>query len=249
MLPIIGLTTRRETITWGHRTEPTTFVQANYVDALGTSGAAAVLLPPPQLNLADSDRADAVVARLDALIVTGGADVDAHRYGEDSHPADDRPQPERDAWELALLEAAERIGLPTLGICRGAQAMAVHAGGRLNQHLPDVIGNNHHSPQGPVFADTQVTTTPGSVLNTLVGDRVTVGCHHHQAIADHPGFTATAYAVDGTVEGVEADRGPEATRRFCVGVQWHPETREDAGLFAGLIAAASRYRAAAYVAD
>jgi putative glutamine amidotransferase len=244
-LPIIGLTTRRETTTWGHRTEPMAFLQANYVDALGTAGAAPVLLPPPQLNLPIHERGEQVVARLDALIVTGGADIDPHRYGEDPQPGDDPPQPERDSWELALLQAADRIGMPTLGICRGAQAMAVHAGGRLHQHLPDVIGTSHHSPQGPVFADTQVTTTAGSMLNALVGDRLTVGCHHHQAIADHPGFAASAYAADGTVEAIEATASdPEAAKRFCVGVQWHPETREDAGLFAGLIAAARRYRAA-----
>jgi putative glutamine amidotransferase len=61
-----------------------------------------------------------------------------------------------------------------------------------------------------------------------------VGCHHHQSVREHPGLTAAAFAADGTVEAVEAPGD-----RFLVAVQWHPETRADAGLFSGLVAAAS----------
>jgi putative glutamine amidotransferase len=71
----------------------------------------------------------------------------------------------------------------------------------------------------------------------LVGDRTPVGCHHHQAVAVHPGYVAAAYAADGTLEALEADG-----ERFSIGVQWHPETRADAGLFAGLVAAAVQRR-------
>jgi putative glutamine amidotransferase len=67
----------------------------------------------------------------------------------------------------------------------------------------------------------------------LVGDRSNVGCHHHQSVRDHPGFVAAAHAEDGTLEAIEAPGD-----RFLLGVQWHPETRADAGLFSGLVAAA-----------
>ena len=76
-------------------------------------------------------------------------------------------------------------------------------------------------------------TRPGTRLRMLVGDGSVVACHHHQAVREHPGFDAAAYAADGTLEAMEAPGD-----RFHVAVQWHPETRADAGLFAGLVAAA-----------
>lgn len=241
MVPIIGLTTLREITTWEQWTEPTTFLQATYTDTITVAGGTPVLLPPPDRGLLRPEDAGQVIARLDGLIITGGTDVDPSHYGENAHPNTDQPRPERDTWELALLRAADRVALPTLGICRGAQLIALEAGGRLHQHLPEVIGHGRHSPSEPVFTDTEITTTPGSVLNSLVGDRVIGGCHHHQAIADHPGFSGTAHAADGTVEGIEIDAGPTSRHRFCVGIQWHPETRPDVGLFNGLITAAARH--------
>ncbi len=64
-----------------------------------------------------------------------------------------------------------------------------------------------------------------------------MNCHHHQSVAAHPGFTAAAHAEDGTLEAMEA-----AGDRFCVAVQWHPETAADVGLLAGLVRAATAYR-------
>jgi putative glutamine amidotransferase len=174
------------------------------------------------------------MSRLDGLVVTGGADVDPGRYGAEPHPQTVTWRTDRDAWELALLDAADTRGLPVLGICRGMQVIAVHAGGALDQHLPDSVGHETHSPGGPEFGDVDVETQHGSRLRMLVGERAGVACHHHQAVVEHPGLTATAYAADGTVEAIEAPGD-----RFVVAVQWHPETRADAGLFAGLVAAAT----------
>jgi putative glutamine amidotransferase len=114
------------------------------------------------------------------------------------------------------------------------QVMAVQRGGRLDQHLPESVGHEVHSPTGDEFGNVDVDTRPGTRLRMLVGDRHNVACHHHQAVREHPGFDAAAYADDGTLEGMEAPG-----ERFLVAVQWHPETRADAGLFAGLVAAAS----------
>ena len=82
-----------------------------------------------------------------------------------------------------------------------------------------------------------VETRPGTRLRLLVGDAGLVACHHHQAVREHPGYEAAAYAADGTLEAMEASGD-----RFEVAVQWHPETRADAGLFAGLVAAALEHR-------
>jgi putative glutamine amidotransferase len=81
-----------------------------------------------------------------------------------------------------------------------------------------------------------VETVPGSRLADLVGERAEVSCHHHQSVASHPGFTAVARAEDGTVEAMEATGD-----RYCLGVQWHPETRLEIGLMAGLVAAAREH--------
>ena len=191
-----------------------------------------VLLPPVTVTGA----ADAVVARLDGLVVTGGADVDPARYGAEPHPRTAGWRPDRDAWEAALLDAAAAAGLPVLGVCRGMQLMAVHAGGELDQHTPDLVGHEEHSPGGDVFGTVAVDTVAGSRLAGLVGATLQVSCHHHQSVRTHPGFAAVARATDGTLEGMELPG-----ERFCVAVQWHPETATDVGLLAGLVRAAAAY--------
>ena len=145
-----------------------------------------------------------MVVRLDGLVISGGADVDPAHYDAEPHPRTANWRPDRDAWELALLDAAQAAGLPVLGVCRGMQVMAVHAGGRLDQHTPDLVGHDEHSPGGDVFGAVAVATEAGSRLATLVGPSLTVNCHHHQSVRDHPGFVASAHAADGTLEAMEA---------------------------------------------
>ena len=226
--PLIGLSTYREQARWGVWDQPADLLPTTYADAVTRAGGVPVLLPPQDLSAAH-----AVVVRLDALVVTGGADVDPGRYDAEPHPRTVSWRTDRDAWELALLDAADARGLPVLGICRGMQVMAVHRGGRLVQHLPDDVGHETHSPGGDVFGDVEVSVNAGTRLRMLVGDEGLVACHHHQAVAAHPGYTAAAYAADGTLEAMEG-----VGDRFEVAVQWHPETRADAGLFSGLVAAA-----------
>ena len=232
MHPLIGLSTYRETARWGVWDQPADLLPSTYAESVRAAGGIPVLLPPQ-----DATAAAEVVARLDGLVVTGGADVDPARYGEAPHARTVSWRTDRDAWELALLGAADHEGLPVLGICRGMQVMAVQAGGRLDQHVPDTVGHETHSPTGPEFGDVDISTCPGTRLRQLVGERAPVGCHHHQAVVDHPGFVPAAYATDGTLEAMETEGD-----RFRIGVQWHPETRADAGLFAGLVAAAVERR-------
>jgi putative glutamine amidotransferase len=228
---MIGLTTYREQARWGVWDQKADLLPAEYATAIELAGGVPVLLPPLEPSLA----AD-VVARLDALVVCGGADVDPAAYGEEPHDRTAGWRQDRDAWELALLDAVAERDLPVLGICRGMQLMAVHAGGALDQHTPDLVGHDGHSPGGDVFGDVEVDTLEGSALRALIGDRSSVGCHHHQSVRSHPGFEPAAYASDGTLEAMERREGP-----FRLAVQWHPETREDAGLFRGLVAAATSY--------
>jgi putative glutamine amidotransferase len=233
--PVIGLTTYREQAAWGVWHQRADLLPAQYAGAVESVGGVPLLLPP----VSAAGAAEAVVARLHGLVISGGADVDPARYGAEPHPRTAGWRPDRDAWELALLDAAAAAGLPVLGVCRGMQLMAVHAGGVLDQHTPDLVGHDEHSPGGDAFGTVSVATEPGSRLATLVGDTVTVSCHHHQSVRSAPGFRAVATAADGTLEAIEAP-----TERFCVAVQWHPETAADVGLLAGLVQAARAYSAA-----
>ncbi|MGA8248941.1 MAG: gamma-glutamyl-gamma-aminobutyrate hydrolase family protein [Nocardioides sp.] len=233
-MPVIGLTTYRETARWGVWESVADLLHAQYADAVLAAGGVPVLLPPVS---GGAVAAEAVVARIDGLVVSGGADVDPGRYGEEPHPQTVTWREDRDAFETALLQAADTAGLPTLGVCRGMQLMAVAAGGTLHQHTPDLVGHENHNPGEDVFGATPVATAEGSRVRALVGDRLEVGCHHHQTVVSHPGFIATAWAADGSLEAMERP-GP----RFCLGVQWHPEVGDDTSIFAGLVAAAVEAR-------
>ncbi|WP_395691912.1 gamma-glutamyl-gamma-aminobutyrate hydrolase family protein [Nocardioides sp.] len=232
--PLIGLTTYREDAAWGVWHQRADLLPTQYAEAVVACGGVPVLLPP----VAEPGAADTVVARLDGLVVCGGADVDPASYGAEAHPRTAGWRPDRDRWELALLDAADATGLPVLGVCRGMQVMAVHSGGALEQHVPDVVDHEQHSPGGDEFGVIAVTTVTGSRLAGLVGDRLSVNCHHHQSVATHPGYDEVAHAADGTLEAMELPG-----ERFCLGVQWHPETAADVGLLAGLVRAAASYAA------
>jgi len=228
MRPLIGISTYREQATWGFWDVPAVLLPAAYADAIATAGGEPVLLPTGSVS-------GDVVARLDGLVLAGGADVDPARYGEEPGSHTTVTRPERDASELALLEAALDRDVPLLAICRGMQLLNVLLGGSLLQHLPAVPETEPHQLGLGVYAERKVRTAPGSALDGLIGPTATVNCHHHQALDRiASALTPSAWAEDGVVEGVE-----DAARRFCLAVQWHPETGEDGRLFDGLVAAST----------
>ena len=230
--PVIGVTTYREQAAWGVWRQRADVLPAQYAAAVEETGGVPLLLPP----VAQEGAADSVVARLDGLVISGGADVDPARYGAEPHPRTAAWRADRDAWEMALLDAAEAAGLPVLGVCRGMQVMAVHAGGALDQHTPDLVSHDQHSPGGDEFGRIEVTTVPATRVAGLVGDALSVNCHHHQTGREPPGYVAAAPAADGTLEAMERPGD-----RFCLAVQWHPETAADVGLLAGLVRAAAEH--------
>ena len=227
MRPLIGISTYREQARWGAWDLPAVLLPASYADAVAEAGGEPVLLPTGAVS------AEAV-RRLDGLVLAGGADVDPARYGHPAGPHTTVLRPERDAAELAVLQAALSRDLPLLAICRGMQLLNVELGGDLLQHLPDIPGAGIHNPGAGLLAGRQVRTAPGTQLDRLLGPTAAVDCHHHQALDRiAPGLTPSAWAEDGLVEAVEA-----AGRRFCLGVQWHPEASADRRLFEALVSAA-----------
>lgn len=205
---------------------------ADYVDAVHAAGGRPILLPP-------FPGATEFFNVVDGLLLPGGSDIDPSAYGQDRHPATVGTIVRRDEAELPLVREALRRGVPTLGICRGSQVLNVACGGALVQHLPEAVGDDKHKQVPGVFAHHEVSASRDSRLGQILGSLIDVKSHHHQGFQEiGEGLKATAWAVDGTVEGVEAKES------FAVGVLWHPEAMGDSRLFEALVDEARAYAAA-----
>ncbi len=166
---------------------------------------------PIQLPM-ELDPADAI-AVIDALLISGGADVDPSRYGATA-VAETSFETQRDDFEFALLTAADEARIPVLGICRGCQVINVHAGGTLNQHVPAHARWN----DDPTDHVDTVTTVAGTLGHQLYGEVLLVNSLHHQTVAEvGAGLVVAGTAADGTVELLEGTDTP------VLAVQWHPE--------------------------
>lgn len=243
--PRVGLPTCVEPARWGVWDRPAALLPYSYVAAVTGAGGLPVMLPPPAPPGAGGDAAGPPSLRLagavaqaldavDALVLTGGPDVDPSRYGADRRPRTQAAQPGRDDWESALAIAALARDLPLLAICRGTQVLNVALGGTLHQHVPDVVGHDGHQPGGGALGTTPVRLAPGTPLAALLGEELKVPCYHHQALADlGRGVEAVGWAEDGVVEAAVV-----GGRSFALAVQWHPEDGDDPRLFQALVAAA-----------
>jgi putative glutamine amidotransferase len=211
----------------------------DYIQSVERAGGA-----PRVLDVADSPRA--ILGQIDAVLLTGGGDVDPALYGEPRHESVDDAEPGRDEFEIDLARRSMEADVPLLAICRGAQVLNVAAGGTLVQDIPSSIAGPlpHRVTRTSDCIAHEIRVREPSRLHAALGPAVDAACtcrvnsRHHQAIARvGKGLVATATAEDGVVEAIEA---PE--HRFCVGVQWHPEnfwrTGEFSPLFEAFVAAA-----------
>jgi putative glutamine amidotransferase len=233
--PVVGLTAYLEQVQTGIWDVPASYLPADYFEGVTMAGGVAVLLPPQPV---DPDVVNSVLDSLDALVITGGYDLDPISYGQRPHPTTDQPRTTRDSWEFALLQGALARGLPVLGICRGAQVLNVAFGGTLHQHLPDVLGHDGHRAGNGVFTRLPVRTVAGTRLAALVGESTEARCYHHQAIDEvGAGLVVSARDSDEVVEAVELPGDG-----FVLAVQWHPEkSLDDLRLFAAIVDAARAY--------
>ncbi|NYJ73724.1 gamma-glutamyl-gamma-aminobutyrate hydrolase family protein [Allobranchiibius huperziae] len=231
--PVIGITPYLEPVdrdVW--RAQLSVTLPATYAEKVIEAGGIPLVVPP--LPDADEEWAARVLGRVDGLILSGGADVEAARYGAQPHPAAQEARPDRDVSELLLAQVGRELDVPTLGICRGMQVMAVAAGGTLNQHLPDDVGHERHSPSPGEWSSHRVLVGQGTPLAALLGAEVTCPTYHHQGVASCPGYDVVARAEDGVVEAIH-----DPSARWRLGVQWHPEQGDDLRLFEALVAACS----------
>lgn len=235
--PVIGITTYRQQAKTGVWDVDAAFLHSGYIESVTRSGGIAVLLPPQPASV---DIVERVLDGVDGLVFAGGRDVDPARYRDVPGEHTDQPDTRRDEWEFELVNAALRRELPVLFICRGAQVLNVYRGGTLIQHLPDVVGTTEYQRGNAEFTVMDMSVTPGTLLESIVGLSVTGSVYHHQAIASvGSGLTVSARSADDVVEAVEIDDYP-----FGLAVQWHPEVTSDADarLFDALVTAARTQR-------
>jgi len=187
---------------------------------------------PSAVAAPDADELEAycaaMAARTDALILSGGEDVSPTHYGEAPGAPEWAGNPSRDAFEIAAYRAFIAAGKPILGICRGAQIIAVAEGGRLYQDLATLgpaDALTHRSQDLYDQLGHGIALEAGSFLTGgWSGDELYVNSVHHQAVASlPPTLRPLAFAPDGVIEAFERrESGP-----FVAGVQWHPEWMQD----------------------
>ena len=233
-LPVVGITLDSEP-PGGYSKLPWYALRENYAERVAAAGGLPLLLPH------HPERANDYADRIDALIVTGGAfDVDPALFGATTRHDKVTTKDRRTAFEIAILREALARDMPVLGICGGQQLLNVVLGGTLIQHIPDEVAGAlaHEQPNPRTEPGHSVAVVAGTLLHRVTGrSEMHVNSAHHQAVKGvAQGVVIDARAPDGVVEGIEDPR-----KRFCLGVQWHPEYAIDPGdakIFAALIEAA-----------
>ncbi|GAB3497090.1 gamma-glutamyl-gamma-aminobutyrate hydrolase family protein [Nocardiopsis coralliicola] len=218
----------------------------DYCDKIAPN--AVVYILPAVREVAENP--DEYLRNLDALVVTGGSDIDPENYGAERSPHTGAPDGERDAAERALVAAAKRKRMPVLGICRGMQMLNVFQGGDLHQHLPDVVHTDIHQKSATGFSLHRVTLHEGSALAEFSGStEFQVHTFHHQGVSGvGGGLRVVARAEDGVAEALETEGARSASpgKWPAMGVQWHPEAGSeptDFAPFRWLARKAAAYRA------
>jgi putative glutamine amidotransferase len=231
--PVVGICAAVEQARFGAWNQPAVLLPRGYSDAVQLAGGIAVLLPPDDsLVDAPSD----VLDSLDALLLAGGRDIDPLTYGATPVAEIGETSPERDRFELALVSAALERNMPVLGVCRGMEMLNVACGGTLVQHLTGELLERHRHTPG-VFSDHSVRLQPGSLAARAAGvDELAVRSHHHQAIDElGEGLIVSGRCPDDDL--VEAVDLP--SKRFALGVLWHPEEDTRSRVIGSLVQAAS----------
>lgn len=212
--PIIGITAN-------YTDERLATLAEGYYRSVLAAGGSPVIIPP----YASRDALDGLLSVVDAIILSGGADIDPRYMGEEpDYSLLHKINPARDEQELMLTRLAVNRGLPILGICRGMQVLAAALGGNVHQDIYAALGNellNHDQSEERGVATHWVNLEKDSRLATIFGcEKLFVNTFHHQAVSCVPqGFRVVGTSPDGVVEAMEA-----VDSRSIIGVQWHPET-------------------------
>ncbi len=227
MKPIIGITCCMREARYSDFVRHAAILPSAYISMVDKAGGVPMIIPPAgdMTILLDS---------IDGLIVSGGPDISPANYNEEPGPMTTEFYPEQDYSEMGLIERALERDMPLLGICRGMQILSVAHGGRMHQHLDTTPGHEGHGGFFGKSTEHGVVVERGSQLASIMGDSFTVNSLHHQGVSDAGSLEVSARADhDGLIEGVE-----RKDKKFCLGVQWHPERKGHDLLFSALIQAA-----------
>jgi len=227
--PVVGIT--------GNYGERGCELAKGYYDSVARAGGVPVVLPP----VSDPEAIVRALDTVDAVIFSGGGDINPLFLGEEPQPKLGGVNAERDLGELLTARLAYDRQLPMLGICRGIQVMAAALGGTLLQdisHLPGLIKHSQDLDRSQESHTVRIESD--SILARIYNnmERIPVNSFHHQAVAD-PGerFRVTARSADGVVEAMESTE-----HKPLMGVQWHPECLDSgAPLFSWIVEEASLF--------
>jgi len=235
--PIIGITLDSET-SGGYSKFPWYAVRKNYCDTIFQAGG----LPLPLTH--ELETIKNYLEIIDGIVITGGAfDLDPELFGTKERHQTIITKQQRTEFEIAITRGAIKKDMPILGICGGEQLLNVVLGGTLIQHIPDEIVSplTHEQINPRDEAGHTINIKNNTILHRIVGKpSMSVNSAHHQSIKTISGnVIVNAIAPDGVIEGIEVPG-----KRFCLGVQWHPEFLIDSGdkkLFAAFLTASSDY--------
>ncbi|MCH1592154.1 MAG: gamma-glutamyl-gamma-aminobutyrate hydrolase family protein [Candidatus Thalassarchaeaceae archaeon] len=227
MRPLIGITCFIRDTSYGNWNRNAAILPSAYLSAVERAGGIPMIIPPAgdMTTLLDA---------IDGLIISGGPDVSPARYNQEPGPMTVEFYPNQDETEIDLISEALDRDMPLLGVCRGMQILSIAHGGTLYQHLDDTPGHEGHGGYDGTSTDHSVIVEEDSLLCNVMGKSFTVNSTHHQGVADPGSLSISAVSGhDGLIEAVE-----RRDKKFCLGVQWHPERRGHDLLFAALVEAA-----------
>jgi putative glutamine amidotransferase len=225
--PLIGITCFIRDTSYGKWNRNAAILPSAYLSAVERAGGIPMIIPPAgdMTTLLDA---------IDGLIISGGPDVSPARYNQEPGPMTVEFYPNQDETEIDLISEALNRDMPLLGVCRGMQILSIANGGTLHQHLVDTPGHEGHGGYDGTSTDHSVIVEEDSLLCNVMGKSFTVNSTHHQGVADPGSLSISAVSGhDGLIEAVE-----RRDKKFCLGVQWHPERKGHDLLFAALVEAA-----------
>ena len=224
--PVIGVTACKRDSTFGPWNIEAVILPSTYTNIIEEAGGQPILLPP---GCCSSN-----LDFLDGLVVAGGPDIHPSLYGQEPSEHVYLAHQDQDDSESSLIKAALERDIPLLGICRGMQLMCVLHGGSMHQHLPETPGFEEHGGWNGEVTEHGVSIIEGSHLHAIMGAEIIANSTHHQGVSNAGSLQISAYSKhDNLIEG-----GERNDKRFCIGVQWHPERIGHLGLYRALVEAA-----------
>ncbi|WP_243060120.1 gamma-glutamyl-gamma-aminobutyrate hydrolase family protein [Nocardioides sp. SR21] len=211
----------------------------NLVEAVWAAGGEPLVIHPhAPAGIADDAEVASRLEVADGVLLPGGGDLAAHWSGQEAHATLYDVDDEQDAFDLAVARVCLARGIPLLAVCRGLQVVNAARGGTVVQDMDETYGEMRHH-RHRVHA---IAVDEGSLLSSVVGDKIESSCYHHQCLASlGEGMHVVARSEEGVIEGVEIPQAPG----WFLGVQWHPEDTwatdpQQLAVFSAVVAAGRR---------